>query len=468
MVEFREITIEDKELLERYTLGSSIRNCDLCFANIFCWQPTYKSALAIIDNFLVIRFNIEGGEKLGYMQPIGIDGSLNFAHIIPQLAQDAHANNDRLRIIGITKDGYESLKEAYNGDFALHSDPNFEDYIYSRESLCNLSGKKLQPKRNHINQFLKLYGERYEYRELRPNLFERCLELDRKWRDTHDESPERSALERAFQNFDKLGLKGGVLFVDNKIVAFTYGSPINSETFCIHVEKASTEIIGSYTMINRLFAKTIHENFTLINREEDLGIEGLRRAKLSYHPTSRTEKYTAIYLHHDEKECKKLWKEVFADDDTFIDEFLIHHYSNENMVRVTDHENNYVAMLHIIEFYSILDSKNLKIAYIYAVATDQNHRERGYATKIISAAIEKVKGEGFDYAMLIPSAKDPHLRSFYAKFGFQELCETVNISFKSYNNFDFSDESSEAKAMILQLKNKKEENKFPSNILLIK
>ncbi len=308
MVEFRPITITDKAAIERYTLGSSIRNCDLSFANIFCWQPTYKSAWAIIDNFLVIRFNIDGGSKLGYMQPIGIDGSLDFANIIPKLARDAHANNDRLRIIGITDEGYQSLKNCYNGDFAMHSDPNLEDYVYSREALCTLSGKKLQPKRNHINQFLKQYGDRYHYRPLTHDLFEACLELDCRWRRAHNDccnrrSPERFALERALENFEALGLQGGALLIDDELVAFTYGSPINNDTFCIHVEKAAVDIVGSFTIINKLFAETLPKNYTLINREEDLGIEGLRRAKQSYYPTSRTEKYTAIYLHHDEKEC---------------------------------------------------------------------------------------------------------------------------------------------------------------------
>ncbi|MFI3328235.1 MAG: GNAT family N-acetyltransferase [Rikenellaceae bacterium] len=465
MVEFREITLQDKELLERYTLGSSIRNCDLSFANIYCWQPTYKSAWAIIDEFLVIRFNIDGGCKLGYMQPIGIDGSLEFAKIIPQLAQDAHANNDRLRIIGITNEGYNSLKNCYNGDFAMHSDPNFEDYIYSREALCTLAGKKLQPKRNHINQFLKQYGDRYEYRPLTPDLFDDCLELDCAWRRAHNDccnrrSPERNALERALENFDKLELKGGALLVDGKLAAFTYGSQINSDTFCIHVEKASLDYNGSYTIINRLFAETIPENFTLINREEDLGIEGLRRAKVSYYPTAKTEKYTAIYLHHDEKECKRLWKEVFKDDDIFIDEFMMHHYSNSNMLRVTDNENRYVSMLHIVDFAC---EGVGKVAYIYGVATKESHRGKGYATKLMTAVMEKIKSKSYDAAMLIPAANEPHLKEFYAKFGLK-LHPSTTLSFQSYNNFDFADNDSTT-PMVWK---KEEDSELPSQLILTK
>ncbi len=366
------------------------------------------------------------------MQPIGRDGSLAFSHIIPQMAMDAHTNNNRLRIIGLTKESCENLSAMYGGDFAFYTDPNFEDYIYLRESLSSLVGKRLQPKRNHINQFLKRYNN-YQYRELTPNLFKECLALDCRWRAAHgdicdDLNPEREAMLRAFDHFEELGFRGGALYVDGQMVAFTYGSAINNDTFCTHIEKADADIVGCYTMINRLFAESLPPNIQYINREEDLGIEGLRRAKCSYYPEQKLEKYTGIYLHHDEKECKRLWREVFGDEESFIDEFLINHYSQHSMLRVTNPDNQYLSMVHIIAFESEIG----RVAYIYGVATHSSCRNMGYATKLMKSTMEIIRERGFDAAVLIPS--EEWLRDYYSRFGFKGAIPT---QFKAYNSFDF-------------------------------
>lgn len=435
MIEFHPITLDDKELIESYTMRSQIRNCDLSFANMYCWQSAMQSAWALIDGYLVIRFRIDGGDKLGYMLPISGDGSLDFSQIIPQMAADAHTHGHRLRIIGITHEGGAALKAVHEGKFALFTDPANEDYIYLKEKLVSLSGKKLQPKRNHINQFKKLYPD-FEYRPLTLDIFEQCMVLDCRWRASHgrhcgDGTPERLAMTRAFENFERLEMRGGALFVENQLAAFTYGSAINNNTFCIHVEKGDQAIAGCYTAINQLFAESLPDNYIYINREEDMGIEGLRRAKQSYYPTHKQEKLSAIYLHHDEAECKKLWQRVFGDDDEFVDEFLMHHYSNSTMLRVADRDNHYISMLHIIPFSSAAGN----IAYIYGVATSPEHRKKGYAAQLLQSAIERAKQSNCTAIVLIPSSDA--LREYYAKFGF---ISGAMVTFSAYNGFDFGDD----------------------------
>ncbi len=411
-----------------------MRDCNLSFANMYCWQSSLNTAWVVVDGFLIIRFSIDGGRKIGYMQPIGMDGSTDFAHIIPQMAEDAHLHGQRFRVIGVTKEGYKVLKSCHGGLFALHSDPSYEDYIYERVSLSTLSGKRLQPKRNHINQFLKRYPE-YQYRPLSADQFTDCLKLDCRWREAHgdrcqDITPERAAMLRAFENFEVLGLQGGALYVEGRMVAFTYGSQVNHDTFCVHVEKGDADIAGCYTIINKLFSESLSEEFVYINREEDLGIEGLRRAKLSYYPALRQEKYTAIYLHQDERWCKELWQRVFHDDDEFIDEFIQNHYSLHQMLCVEDHvAKRYLSMLHIIPF----EAEAGRIAYIYGVATDEDARNRGLATKLMQQAMEQIAADGsYQAALLIPS--EEWLREYYARFGFSG---SIPTTFDAYNNFDF-------------------------------
>ncbi len=429
MIPFRPITLADKERIERYTLRSKAQNCDLSFANIFAWQPLYRSVWAEVNNSLVIRFSIDGGDRVGYMQPISEDGSVEFESLIPLLALDAERCGDRLRIIGITEEGREAIEKIYGGEFALYTDPDYEDYIYLRESLSTLSGKRLQPKRNHINQFLKRYESLgYTYRPLCTDDFEACMALDRAWRTEHNDAnaEELRAMERSFAHFDELGLRGGVLYVDEELAAFTYGSAINAETFCIHIEKGRPDVTGCYTVINKLFAESLPEEYIYINREEDLGIEGLRRSKQSYYPHHREAKYLASYLHRSEAECRRLWCEVFGDEELFVDDFLTNHYSESGMLRIESHEGEIHSMLHIISF----ESEMGRVAYIYGVATAESSRRKGYATQLLNDALKRIADKGYSCAVLIPSEES--LKGYYAQFGFEE-CGLLRFE----SRFDF-------------------------------
>ncbi|MFR9558873.1 MAG: GNAT family N-acetyltransferase [Rikenellaceae bacterium] len=446
MIEFHPITLQDKELIESYTHCSGARNCDISFANMYCWQSTYGSAWAIIEGYLVIRFRIGGGDELGYMQPIRCDGSHNFARIIPRLAEDAHTNGQRLRIIGLTEEGRATLDAVHHDNFAFHSPRDMEDYIYLRENLETLSGKRYQPKRNLINQFEKLYT--YTYHALTPQHFEGCMALCQRWREEHGEdtttpSPEIVAIQKAFDYFHELGFRGGVIEIEGRIVAFTYGSAITATTFCTHIEKCNTSFVGIYSIINKLFTQSLPPQFTHINREEDMGIEGLRKSKLSYHPTELQVKYTAIHLHHHEAECKRLWRTVFGDEDSFIDHFLQKHFSHPNMLYITDPDNRYVAMLHIIP----MESAQGRVAYIYGVATHPKCQKRGYATMLMEAAMKKIESDDYVAAALIPS--EEWLMDYYARFGFYPAC---NIIFSTPDNFDFgTGDSSKDNALICPL-----------------
>ncbi|MFR9661673.1 MAG: GNAT family N-acetyltransferase, partial [Rikenellaceae bacterium] len=426
MLKFKDLQLEDRELIESYTLKSSSPNCDLSFANMFCWQPLFRSAWCIEEGHLLIRFNIGGGERLGYMQPIDANGDVDFSKLIPFLAHDAHANGDRLRIIGITESGKDKLTKLYGDEFSLHSERYNEDYIYSREALTSLTGKKYQPKRNHINQFTSRYN--FSFERLAPCHFKECLEIDAAWREGDLSGAERKAIERGFAHYYELGFIGGVILIENRVAGFTYGSIVGDGTFCINIEKCDTRYSGIYAAINRLFAASLPAEITQINREEDMGIEGLRRAKSSYHPSYLLPKYTAIYLHHDEAQCKTLWAEVFGDESAFIDEFIMHHYSRKGMLSMVNRENNLLSMLHIIPFTSELG----RCAYIYGVATHPAAQKRGYSTKLMQAAMEIIKSEGYAFAALIPSQE--WLHGYYARFGFSGACP---VSFISDTMFDF-------------------------------
>ena len=350
MIEFKPVRLEDRAVIERYTMPSGICNCDLAFANMYCWQAVFHSAWAEIGGFLVIRFQIDGGERIGYMQPVG-EG--DFGPILPLLREDAHAHGQRLRIIGLTDEGRDTIRRIVPCHFAFESDRALEDYVYNADDLRNLAGRRYQPKRNHINRFTAEYPD-YCYEELTPDRFGECMALEREWRKAHEGHTselcaEQRAMQRAFEHFEELGLIGGCIYVGDRLAAFTYGSAVNDHTFDTHVEKADTEFDGAFTIINKLFAQHLPERFTLINREEDLGLDGLRQAKLSYHPAFLQHKFAAICMHPDEVACKELWMKAFGDDEQFADSFIMRYYSRRRML-TAEAGGRMAAMLHLLPF----------------------------------------------------------------------------------------------------------------------
>ena len=293
---FKPITIKDKEAITAYTFSSNLMNCDFAFANMCSWRFLYDSEFAIADNFLFIRFYIK--QHRVYMFPIGT-GDLKQA--IEKIEQDAAANDNQLRIFGVTPSGKNRIETLFPGEFTFTANRNYFDYIYRREDLLTLQGKKYQPKRNHINKFTKTHS--FTYLPITREMIPECMELEYKWYQAHYTEEDAEALKfenrsmlYALNHFDALGLTGGAIRIGNEIIAFTYGSPINHCTFAVHVEKADIRFDGIFSVINRELVAHIPKQYLYINREEDLGIPGLRQSKLSYRPTILLEKNMALKM----------------------------------------------------------------------------------------------------------------------------------------------------------------------------
>ena len=298
MISFKDITLADKDTITSFTMKSDRRNCDLSFSNLCSWRFLYDTKFAVVDNFLVFKF--WAGEQLAYMMPIGT-GDLKA--ILRKLIEDADKEKQSFCMLGVCSNMRVDLETTLPSQFVFTEDRDYADYIYLKSDLSTLKGKKFQSKRNHINRFRNTYPD-YEYTPITPDRIQECLDLEAEWCKVNNcdqqegTGNERRALIYALHNFEALGLTGGILHVNSKIVAFTFGMPINHETFGVHVEKADTNIEGAYAMINYEFAIRIPEQYIYINREEDLGIEGLRKAKLSYQPVTILEKYMACLQDH--------------------------------------------------------------------------------------------------------------------------------------------------------------------------
>ena len=421
-IDFHLVTVADKPLFDAYMARYEVQNCDLAFANIFAWSDTYHSEVAEVEEFLVVRFDVDGTK--GYMQPIG-DGDR--AAVLERLRQDAFAHRVPLRLYGLTAEWRTFLEKNYPSEFAFDAPRALCDYIYRTEELAQLRGSKFQPKRNHINRFVARYDWRTE--SLSGANVADCLALNERWlrgREIGDtERAEQRALHRAFENFEALGLRGLVLYADNSPVAFTYGTPISAKTFCTHIEKYDSEVEGAATMINREFARTLSEEFEFVNREDDLGLEGLRFAKLSYHPSLLLEKISALHLTPEQREMREMWHEIFGDEYHEIESFLV---SNPQAIPfIYKEEGSVVAMLHIVP----LQMWGQSVAYIYAVATQPEYRGRGIASKLLNEALHYISESGkFDCVALIPSSTES--KRLYERLGFDNTQKPMIFSSANY------------------------------------
>jgi len=295
---FHPLAIDDLPTVRRLVYPTECRNCDLNFMNLLSWRFLYDTETALWNGWLLFRFKANGHRA--YLAPVGQG---DWRPVVGRLLDDADHAGQPFLMLGVCENSLARLQEAMPGYFHATCDRSYTDYIYLRASLASLAGKKLQPKRNHANRFARLYPG-YKYLELTPDRIPECLELEQRWSAQKTENSarlsyadERRSMQTVFAHWNELDGTGGLLEVDGRIVAFTFGAPINRDTFDVCVEKADTGFDGAYAMINREFARRIPEQYIYLNREEDLGLEGLRRAKESYQPHLLLHKYTVMTKH---------------------------------------------------------------------------------------------------------------------------------------------------------------------------
>lgn len=458
---FHSVTLADKALVERYTLHSSRMNCDLSFVNLYGWQTLYQTEIAEWGGFLFFRFQTDG--HLAYLCPVG-DGDRKLA--LSELKEDACIHGHPLLIIGLCEDWLPMVEWMEAGRFRLDENRDHADYIYFREALANLAGKKLQSKRNHVNAFFRNYPDA-RFEPLEKKHVAECLALAREWgasRTGRDEqravAAEFCAIERALGKMEELGLIGGVLEVGGKIVAFTYGGTVNHETFDVCVEKADLRYEGSYAAINRLFAAYLPERFRYINREEDLGIEGLRKAKLSYRPLELLKKYafwSACSIERKEKgtdeealnlkwQVRALWKLCFNDSDAFIQLYFDKKYRRDN-TDIVLRQKRVVSALQRLPYSMSYYGSVVPVVYLSGLCTHPEYRGNGLMGSLIRQAHRKMYEAGCWFSLLIPANES--LVSFYARFGYAKgqrpapegwsnrLCDAKtddSIHYTIYNN----------------------------------
>ena len=288
--EFKRPELEDKELIDYYFAQAPSRSCERTFANVYLWSRQYKVKYALLHDALVFR---DEGDGHTYAYPVGKPEAVKAA--LEELMKICEDEGCEFGLYCVTPENFAQMEEWYPGQFRIEYDRDQADYIYETEKLATLAGKKLHGKRNHINKFKQLYPD-WSYESLSDENVEACFQMALKWRNSNgcDEDPEKNAEMCVSLNslrlYKELGFKGGVLRNGEKIVAFTVGEELCKDTFVVHIEKAFADVQGAYPMINQQFVEHECMDYTYVNREDDAGEEGLRKAKLSYRPAFLEEK----------------------------------------------------------------------------------------------------------------------------------------------------------------------------------
>ena len=298
MIPFKTVTLCDKQWIDEIVMAEGSRSADYNFGNIYIWDNRYKQLVARAEGRMLTKLRYAG--KPTFVFPIGT-GPLRPA--VEALRDYARAHGyEPFCLRGITEEHRAMLEEAYPGCFAFSEDTDNADYIYEAEKLATYSGKALHGKKNHCNRFEA--ENDWSFVPLTRQLIPDCLDMLDVWSEENAQRLDKSivyehtAIVRAFAAFEKLGLEGGVLYANGKIVGFTLGEMVCEDTFDVHFEKAEGSINGAYPMTCRELTRMLmerHPSLRYMNREDDMGLEALRRSKESYKPAYLLKKYTATW-----------------------------------------------------------------------------------------------------------------------------------------------------------------------------
>lgn len=317
MLDFKEITLEDKDWMDQLLQYSDFQGAEYCFTVLYIWRSIYQTKVCRYKDFLLIRSTPAGVHAPHYIFPAGRGSDAEVKEVLELYLADARSLGAPFYLTSLAAEQKTQMERLFPNRFEFTSVRNSFDYIYLAQDLITLRGKRFQPKRNHIARFKELSGWKYE--AVTPDNLAECAKMNEEWCALYgcgkdiSMAQEACSVRSAIGNFERLGLTGGLLRLDGRVVAYTIGEKLNSDTFIVHIEKAFADIRGAYPAMSQEFL--LHQmaqpqplllpngdpngaitpetiGFTYVNREDDAGDEGLRTAKMQYNPVFLLEKWS--------------------------------------------------------------------------------------------------------------------------------------------------------------------------------
>ena len=469
MIEFKAIGFEDLDVIRDYLRWEDVQGCEWSAINLLTWNQ-FGLEYAIVEGHLVLRFLYD--RQFTHTMPLppvpeGMEhprlaeaGEGCLECVVRALRDECFALHQPFSITNLSQRDIDFLERTFPNEFEF-SEPLIEryDYICLREKIITLEGKEMRPKRQHLYQFPRFYPN-HEYRPLKPTMFPECLRLLQHRSDNaealgHVQGNESKVMEResishVFNNWARFGAIGGALFVDGKMAAFTYGVPINGNTFDLCVEKADIAYKGAYTVVRHEFMQQIPEQYTYINLEEDMGLPGLRRAKSSYHPAYQIKKDRAVSLPEQSVKVEErrregvrhLMRTVFNDRDEALDIFFERVYSSESNY-CHSQEGQVVSAAQALPYSLLYHGWQADAVYLYAVGTLPEFRGQHLIARLFKNMDRQLLCRGKVFSTLL--IEQAGLQEMYEKLGYAQVGtapmqdeNVVEIGFEAYQQWQLS------------------------------
>lgn len=443
MLEFRKLTLADKDIIQEAVKRGDTDGSSYSFGTLFAWGDSYSVEIADFDDMILMRGNSSHGRY--YVFPSG-NGDIKSA--VEAMIEDCHNDGLEFRFVLLLENNKKTLEELFPDTFDFVYDRDSSEYVYSVEKMADLPGKKFHGKKGHVNAFFRNHEDVHVDPITEDNLH-LCLEIQKAWLSEKEDNlsaldKENLAIEKAVKNYFKLGFEGAILYADGKAVAFTMGEPIKNDTFCTHYEKTLPDYRDAFPVINNGFTKLMLLNYKYVNREEDTGAEGLRKAKMSYYPEFLLDKYYATLkdepfrkyslTKEDYASLSELWHTVFGDGYE-VSEFFLENAVCNGDIYAKRIDGKIVSAFYLVDSELVNSNDIKKIKYLYAAATLPEYRKQGIMSEMIKYAAEKLLDKGYAGIVLCPA--DEKLYGYYEKLGFtrcftDRIYETESSSLEKY------------------------------------
>ena len=287
-MKFKKVDITDRDIVLEFLKPENIFGAHQSFTNMFIWQEGYNIEYCIKDGFFIEKSRFQSDTPY-FVFPEG-DGDL--VSVLKKITEYSHSLGFKCNFTQLSPNQADFLERNFKGEFKFEESRSSAEYVYEVEKMILLPGKKLHAKRNFLNGFKANYD--FEYKEITKDNISKvkdfCLSLIENKEGRDDEI---ISIHKLFDNYEALRVSGAAIYIGGKVIAATVGEMLSPDTAVIHLEKADTNYRGSFVAINSLFLQNTFADVKFVNREEDMGIEGLRTAKMSYHPCRMVQKITA-------------------------------------------------------------------------------------------------------------------------------------------------------------------------------
>ena len=433
----KKLTLENWQELQPYIALADYHEYNSNTVTMLMWTSMYEVYFETYPNYAIAYTCMPHREPVWLMPYCTRDHRFEAVHAIRTYSQK---HGIAFEIHSMTKEFKNWLVDTYPMEFLIWDCYDARDYVYDRRQQETLSGKKMQKRRNHFHAFLKQYEGRFVYRQLDESTREDVYAFLRYWqsfKDVDDSiSAEDTGIHLLLEHIKELPIEGGCIYIDGRLEAFNIASRLSKDMIQIHVEKANREIRGLYIAILKLYLETLEEDIVYVNREDDMGLPKLRKAKTDMQPVCKIQQFgsahQALKIQQADaawtRKIRSLWEQQFQEETAESTQFYFERlYREENCLLLVS-EEELICMLQLRPMTIVLDGKDVRVPFIVGVATNPEYEGCGYMGMLLRYALKTVQGKA-PFVLLQAYNWD-----LYKSFGFIEQYQRVRWKLKKQSD----------------------------------